>query len=66
MAPNLRPAKKFRAARLKGLPESMQDSAARAVILLIEEDPEPGDDSAIAEGLDALARGEACLGAGNI
>lgn len=44
--------------RLKRLPESMQDSAARAVIMLVEEEPEPGDDDAIREGLEAYARGD--------
>ena len=36
--------------QLRQLPEQMQDSAARAVMLQLEEDPEPGDLEAIAEG----------------
>ena len=44
--------------RLKRLPQGMQDSAARAVITLLEEEPEPGDDEAIREGLEAFARGD--------
>ena len=35
---------------LRQLPEEMQDSAARAVMLQLQEDPEPGDLQAIAEG----------------
>ena len=44
--------------RLRKLPELMQDTAARAVIHQLEEDPEPGDREAIAEGLSEYARGE--------
>jgi hypothetical protein len=44
--------------QLRQLPEEMQDSAARAVILLLEEEPEPGDFEAIAEGRAQIDRGE--------
>ena len=43
---------------LRQLPEEMQDSAARAVMLQLQEDPEPGDLEAIAEGRAQIARGE--------
>jgi hypothetical protein len=43
--------------QLRQLPEKMQDSAARAVLLQLEEDPEPGDREAIEEGRTAFARG---------
>jgi hypothetical protein len=36
----------------------MQDSAARAAIMLVEEESEPGDDDAIRDGLEAFARGD--------
>jgi hypothetical protein len=44
--------------QLRQLPEEMQDSAARAVMLQLEEEPEPGDPEAIAEGRAQIARGE--------
>ena len=44
--------------QLRQLPEGMQDSAARAVMLQLEEEPEPGDLEAIAEGRAQIARGE--------
>lgn len=43
---------------LRQLPEPMQDSAARAVIRQLEEEPEPGDLEAIAAGWDEYTRGE--------
>jgi hypothetical protein len=36
--------------RLRKLPEPLQDSAARAMLLQLEEEPEPGDHEAIMEG----------------
>lgn len=36
----------------------MQDSAARAVILQLEEEPEPGDIEAIEEGRREFERGD--------
>jgi hypothetical protein len=36
--------------RLRQLPAPMQDSAAQAVMLQLEEEPEPGDHQAIARG----------------
>jgi hypothetical protein len=44
--------------RLRQLPESMQDAAARAVIHQLEEEPEPGDSEATAAGWDEYRRGE--------
>jgi len=44
--------------RLRQLPEQMQDSAARAVMLQLEEEPESGDLEAIAEGRAQIERGE--------
>ena len=44
--------------QLRQLPEQMQDSAARAVLLQLEEEPEPGDFEAIAEGRAQIERGE--------
>jgi hypothetical protein len=44
--------------QLRQLPEEMQDSAARAVLLQLEEEPEPGDLEAIAEGRAQVERGE--------
>ena len=44
--------------RLRQLPEPMQDTAARAVIHQLEEEPEPGDREAIAAGLDDYERGD--------
>ena len=44
--------------RLRQLPEEMQDSAARAVMSQLEEEPEPGDLEAIAAGREDFARGD--------
>lgn len=44
--------------QLRQLPEQMQDSAARAVLLQLEEEPEPGDLEAIGEGRAQIERGE--------
>jgi predicted transcriptional regulator len=44
--------------RLRQLPEDMQDKAARALLLQIEEEPEPGDLEAIAEGQRDFERGD--------
>jgi hypothetical protein len=44
--------------RLRQLPEPMQDSAARALITQLEEEPEPGDRDAIAEGRRDFERGD--------
>ena len=44
--------------RLRQLPAAMQDTAARAVILQLEEEPEPGDREAITAGWDEYQRGE--------
>jgi hypothetical protein len=44
-------------ARLRELPDDMQDSAARVLISQLEEDPEPGDLEAIKEGREDFARG---------
>jgi hypothetical protein len=44
--------------RLRQLPADMQDTAARALISQLEEEPEPGDLKAIAEGRAAFHRGE--------
>lgn len=44
--------------RLRQLPPNMQDSAARALISQFEEEPEPGDRGAIADGDAAFKRGE--------
>jgi hypothetical protein len=44
--------------RLRQLPETMQDSAARAVIQQLEEEPEPGDREAIAAGRRDIDRGD--------
>jgi hypothetical protein len=43
---------------LRELPEPMQDSAARAVIQKLEEEPELGDLEAIAEGWEEYKRGD--------
>jgi len=43
---------------LRQLPEPMQDSAARAVLSQLEEEPEPGDLEAIEEGRREFERGE--------
>jgi hypothetical protein len=44
--------------RLRKLPESLQNAAARAVILQLEEEPETGDREAVAEGLRQFQRGD--------
>lgn len=44
--------------RLRQLPAAMQDSAARAVILQLEEEPEPGDREAVAAGRDDFENGD--------
>ena len=44
--------------RLRELPDAIQDSAARALIMQLEEEPEPADLAAIAEGRRAHRRGE--------
>jgi predicted transcriptional regulator len=44
--------------RLRELPDAIQDSAARALITQLEEEPEPADLTAIAEGRRAYERGE--------
>jgi hypothetical protein len=44
--------------RLRKLPAPLQDTAARAVIMQLEEEPEPGDLAAIAEAQLAYERGE--------
>jgi predicted transcriptional regulator len=44
--------------RLRQLPEPMQDSAARALMRQLEEEPEPGDFEAIAEGRRDFERGD--------
>jgi hypothetical protein len=44
--------------QLRQLPEQMQDSAARAVLLQLEEEPEAGDLEAIAEGRAQIGHGE--------
>jgi hypothetical protein len=44
--------------RLRQLPAAMQDSAARAMIQQLEEEPEPGDREAIAAGRNDFERGD--------
>jgi len=44
--------------QLRQLPEDMQDTAARALMLQLAEEPEPGDLEAIAEGRAQIKRGE--------
>jgi hypothetical protein len=44
--------------RLRRLPARMQDSAARTLILQLEEEPEAGDREAVAEGRRNFQRGE--------
>jgi hypothetical protein len=44
--------------RLRQLPASVQDSAARVLITQLEEEPEPGELAALAEGRRAYERGE--------
>lgn len=43
---------------LRELPEPMQDSAARTVLRQWEEEPEPGDFEAVAEGRRDFERGD--------
>jgi hypothetical protein len=43
--------------QLRQLPKEMQDSAARAVMLLLEKEPEPGDLEAIAESRAQIQHG---------
>jgi hypothetical protein len=43
---------------LRQLPDDMQDTAARALMAQLAEEPEPGELDAIAEGRAAFARGE--------
>ena len=44
--------------RLRALPKPMQDSAARALIMQFEEDPEDGDRAAISAGRADFQNGE--------
>ena len=44
--------------RLSQLPPAAQDSAARVLISQLEEEPEPGDREAIAQGREAFGRGD--------
>ena len=44
--------------RLRQLPSAAQDSAARALISQLEEDPEPGDREAIEKGREAFGRSD--------
>ncbi len=44
--------------RLRQLPESVQDVAARALMRQLEEQPEPGDLEAIKAGWDEYQRGD--------
>ena len=44
--------------RLRQLPASVQDNAARALITQLEEEPEPADLAAIAEGRAEIQRGD--------
>lgn len=44
--------------RLRQLPETVQDIAARALMTQLEEEPEPGDREAITAGWDEYQRGE--------
>jgi len=44
--------------RLRQLPPAAQDSAARVLILQLEEEPEPGDLEAIKQGREDFARGD--------
>lgn len=44
--------------RLRQLSETMQDNTARALIRRLEEEPEPGDLEAIAEGRRDFERGD--------
>lgn len=45
-------------AHLRQLPDDMQDTAARALISQLEEELDPGDAVAIAEGRAAFERGD--------
>ncbi len=45
-------------ARLRTLPENVQDSAARALISQLDEEPEPGDSDAIKMGREEFAAGK--------
>jgi hypothetical protein len=44
--------------RLRQLPADMQNSAARALISQLEEEPEPGDREAVAERREQFDRGD--------
>ena len=44
--------------RLRHLPDSVQDNAARALITQLEEEPQPGDAGAIEEGRAEIQRGD--------
>lgn len=44
--------------RLRQLPDDVQDTAARALIAQLEEEPEPGDLEAIKAGREDFARGQ--------
>ena len=44
--------------RLRKLPDRMQDTAARVLLTQLEEEPEPGDAEAIAEGRREVERGD--------
>jgi|SRR5579863_6291312 len=44
--------------RLRQLPEGMQEAAARALIMQLEEEPEPGDLEEVAEGWKEYWRGD--------
>jgi hypothetical protein len=44
--------------RLRQLPENMQDNAARALILQLEEEPEPDDREAIQQGREEFRLGD--------
>jgi hypothetical protein len=44
--------------RLRRLPAPLQDSAARTLILQLEEEPEAGDREAVAEGRSDFQRGD--------
>lgn len=43
---------------IRELPEDLQDAVARAVMMQLEEEPEPGDAEAIAEGRRDFERGD--------
>jgi hypothetical protein len=45
-------------ARLRQLPDNVQDSAARVLIAQLDEEPELGDLKAIKEGREEFARGD--------